>query len=213
VHLPIVRNGKVAWYGCRTDPSRFERFDRVAATDTGPEAVIIVSKLGHDEDGSWKACHHQGGPTDQCTTSLMLKPTAQHPCPPVTGYGQSCLPLDPDAIAYVVIPWRAPPGIEAGAFTRLSQLRVGDYGVAIVDDRVVPVIIGDTGPAYKIGEGSTALLSALSQDGKVRTIAQGVTFILFPGSREAAPTLNADSLPGRIHDKGTALYQRLTSNR
>jgi Fungal chitosanase of glycosyl hydrolase group 75 len=211
VHFPISRNGKVVWYGCRTDPSRFLRFDRVPGTRDVPEAVIIVSKLGHDEDGSWKACHHQGGPTDQCTTSLMLTPTPQHPCPPITGFGHACLPLDPDAVAYVVIPHRAPPGIETGAFTRLSRVRVGDYGVVIANARVVPVIIGDTGPAYKIGEGSTALLSALSQDGRPHTIAQGVTFILFVGSREAVSALDPDTLPARIREKAMALYGHFTA--
>jgi hypothetical protein len=210
VRLPISRNGKIVWYGCRTNPSHFEKFDRVAAGGAAPGAVIVDSKLGLDEDGSWKACHRQGGPTDQCTTSLMLQGTAKNPCPPIASHDGYCLPLDADHVPYVVIPHSAPAGIDGGAFSRLSKLNVGDYGVVIVGDRVVPVIIGDAGPAYKIGEGSNALLSALASDGKPHTIDHGVTFVLFPGTRESRAALSADTLLERIREKAMPLYRQMT---
>jgi hypothetical protein len=185
VHFPIRRpNGKILWYGCSTDPSRFARFEAIDATSSAPAAVVIESKLGHDEDGSFAPCHHQGGVTDQCTTSLMLKSTTQHPCLVAHASASACVPVDADTVPYVVIPAAAPRGIEAHAFTRLSRVGVGDYGVVVIAGKVVPVIVGDEGPAYKIGEGSTALLRAISSDGSVHTYGAHVTFVLFPGSSD-----------------------------
>lgn len=46
VQFPIRgRTGKIIWYGCKSDPSRFTRFERVAAAAGRPEAVIFESKL------------------------------------------------------------------------------------------------------------------------------------------------------------------------
>lgn len=213
VQFPIKSpTGKTLWYGCKTDPGRFRRFDRSAASGNQPEAIIIVSKLGHDEDGSAAACHHAGGPTDQCATSLMLKATAHHPCQ-IRTPSALCVPVNPDETPYVVIPTSAPrtkPPIEAGAFRRLSGVSIGDYGVVIVGDKIVPVIIADGGPAYKIGEGSTALLKALSTDGQPHTISSGVTFVLFPRTRLPAADLNADTLPGDLKGRALDCFAALT---
>ena len=67
--------------------------------------------------------------------------------------------------------------------------------MAIANGKTVPVIVADGGPANKIGEGSTALLQALSADGKPRTIATGVTVLLFPRSAER---LTVDTLEQRV---------------
>jgi len=66
--------------------------------------------------------------------------------------GKACVPLNADEIPYVVIPAAAPKGIDDHQFEALSKLRVGDYGVVIANGTTVPVIVGDEGPAYKIGE-------------------------------------------------------------
>jgi len=78
----------------------------------------------------------------------------------------------------------------------------------IANGKVVPAIIADTGPAYKIGEGSSALLAALSSDGKPRTVARGVVFVMFPGS-SLGKSPNPDTLADEVAAKGLALYQRL----
>jgi hypothetical protein len=212
VQFPIRRaNGSIVWYGCHADPSRFARFEAVAASAAAPHAVIIQSKLGWDEDGSTKACGPNPGPTDQCTTSLMLKPTASAPCPPRGGAGKYCFPLNADTIPYIVIPAAAPRGIDSGAFRRFSGVKVGDYGVVVANGKVVPVIVGDIGPAYKIGEGSTALLKALSNDDKPHTFGSGVDFILFPGTLDPVDDLSSDGLADMVQKKGSELYGKLVS--
>jgi hypothetical protein len=141
----------------------------------------------------------------------MLKATAHHPCQIKTP-SPLCVPVNPDEVPYVVIPTSVPrtnPPIEAGAFRRLSGLAIGDYGVVIVGDRIVPVIIADGGPAYKIGEGSTALLKALSEDGKPHTISSEATFVLFPRTWLPAATLNADTLPVDLKARGQACFEEL----
>jgi hypothetical protein len=115
-----------------------------------------------------------------------------------------CVPVNPDAVPYVVIPGFGPTGIDSGEFQRLSGLRVGDYGFVLANGREIPVIIADTGPAYKIGEGSTALLQALSSDGTPRTIERDVVFVLLPGTRDMASTLDPDTLPEGVKQKGAA---------
>ena len=210
VQFPIRRaNGSIIWFGCHTDPSRFSRFERIDGSPSTPEAIILQSKLGWDEDGSPKACGSAHGITDQCPTSLMLNATAATPCVLASHSGKACVPLNADEIPYVVIPAAAPPGIDAHEFETLSKLRVGDYGVVIANGKTIPVVVGDEGPAYKIGEGSTALLRALSADHKVHTFGSGVVFILFPGSLDPVSTLKPETLASVVSKKGADLYSKI----
>ena len=73
------------------------------------------------------------------------------------------VPVDADVIPYVVIPEAGPPDV-AGEFTRLTGVKVGDFGVVIANGRTVPVIVADTGPFSKLGEGSLALHRALDHE-------------------------------------------------
>jgi hypothetical protein len=207
VRFPIrTRTGAIRWYGCRSDPSRFSRFVEVPAAGSARRAVIFVAKLAHDLDGSPAACSGARGITDQCGTSLMLDPTRLHPCVIPSPSRTACVPVNADEIPYVVIPVAAPPGIDAREFRRRSGLDFGDYGIVVAGGRTIPVIVADGGPAYKIGEGSTALLRALSSDGRPRTISSGVTFIMFPGSRDPRSSLSPDTLARDVRNKGTALF-------
>lgn len=210
VKFPILgKNKKVRWFKCSSDPSKFTRFEALPASGDAPRAVILESKLGHDEDGSKKACSGAKGPTDQCPTSLMLNPTATTPCVVKTKDGKECVPVSADTIPYVVIPLAAPPKIDPQQFRKLSGLRIGDYGVVIARDKVVPVVVADGGPAYKIGEGSTALLKKLSNDGKPHTLSSGVIFILFPGTLDPVASLSPDTFQSVVAKKGCDLYVRL----
>lgn len=167
--------------GCRGDPNRAEALVRLPG---GP--IAYVSKLAVDLDGSPFACGPDHQRSDQCPTSLMLE-----------GADGAETPLDADRVPYVVIP-AAGPDPYRGEFSRLTGVRVGDFGVVIKDGTVVPVIVGDTGPYNKLGEGSLALHRALGrelctdrdQGGVCRhvvddmtSIDDGVTTILFPRSR------------------------------
>lgn len=167
--------------GCRGDPNRAEALLRLRGG-----VIAYVSKLAVDLDGSPFACGPDRGHSDQCPTALMLE-----------GAMGVETPLDADRVPYVVIP-DAGPAPYRGQFTRLTGVRVGDLGVVIKDGRVVPVIVGDTGPYNKLGEGSLALHRALGRElctdrdagGVCRHVVNGMTSIddgvitiLFPGSR------------------------------
>ncbi|MDN7586188.1 glycoside hydrolase family 75 protein [Burkholderia seminalis] len=209
VRLPIKRSGKTVWYACTTDPSRLARLERISASGDAPEAVLFEAKLAHDLDGSPKACTTPGK-TDQCGTSLMLKPTQMRPCPAAlkkTG-DKYCLPVDASNIPYIAVPGFGPRGIDGKAFGKKTNIALGDLGVVIANGKVVPVIVADYGPAYKIGEGSTALLRKLSVSGTPETINAGVKYIVFPGTSMGRNT-SADTLADDIRQKAMALYERL----
>lgn len=92
-------------------------------------------------------------------------------------------------------------------FGRLSLRNIS--GIVLLDTRpiiVVPVIAADGGAANKICKGSTALLKALSSDGKLHTIASVVTFVLFP---RTSKKLTVNSIGQRVHFKGSELYKQL----
>ncbi len=210
VTLPInKKNGKPLWRGCKKDPSRLTRLERLPAAGDAPEAVLFEAKLASDADGSPKACK-KPGKTDQCTTSLMLKPTETWPCPAVLKKtnGTYCRPVDASRIPYIAIPGFGPHGIDGKEFGKTTNIALGDLGVVIANGKVVPVIVADYGPAYKIGEGSIALLSKLSASGKAKTIGSGVKYIVFPGTSLGRDT-SADTLATDIEQKAMALYERL----
>ena len=185
------------WGGCRGDPNRAELLRRLPG---GP--IAYVSKLAVDLDGSPFACGPNRQRSDQCPTSLMLEDAQGEP-----------VPLDADRVPYVVIPSR-------GEFSRLTGVRVGDFGVVIKDGVVAPVIVGDTGPPNKLGEGSLALHRALGRelcaerDGggvcvdvpdDITSIEQGVTTILFPGS--ARSDLTPDNVEAVVRSEGLRLWR------
>jgi hypothetical protein len=136
----------------------------------------------------------------------MLDPSPRHRCIIPRGGSRACAPVNADEVPYVVIPIAAPPGIEAREFTRLSGVDIGDYGLVVANGRRIPVIVADGGPAYKIGEGSTALLRALDNGGRPRTIASGVTYILFPGSRDPRASLSPDTIAATVSRRATELF-------
>ena len=167
-------------YGCKGDPNAVTALRRLPGG-----AVAFVSKLAVDLDGSAYACSPSRGRTDQCPTSLML-----------TDAGGKEVPVDSETIPYVVIPQAGPKAVR-GEFERLTGVGVGDFGVVIANGRTVPVIVADTGPYAKLGEGSLALHHALGRrlctahgpDGRcsamvepMESITGEVTTMLFPGS-------------------------------
>lgn len=213
VHFPILdAKSNIRWYPCSSDPSEFIRFERVPAVPGSVhDAVVVEAKMARDDDGAAAACHGKGGPTDQCSTALMLHATAKHPCLLThEGHGavvpiSRCVPVDPDAVPYVVIPGAGPKGVESGEFSRVSGIVVGDYGVVFANGKQVPVIVADVGPAYKIGEGSTALLRLLSANNTASPISSGVTYVLFPGTADKPSDLSPDTLADVVREKAKKL--------
>lgn len=190
--------------GCGGDANRVRWLRRLPG---GP--VAWTSKLAVDLDGSALACSDTRGRMDQCGTSLML-PDA----------GGASTPVDADRVPYVVIPVSR-PGEPRGEFTRLTGVGVGDFGVVLWRGRVVPVIVADTGPWPKLGEGSLALHRELGHDecrqrdsaGVCRggsddmgSIDEGVITVLFPGS--ARTDLTSETVEAVTRAEGARLWAR-----
>lgn len=190
--------------GCGSDPNAVTALRRLPGGE-----IAYVSKLAVDLDGSAFACGPHHGRMDQCPTSLMLRDRAGHE-----------VPVDADRVPYVVIPEAGPPDV-AGEFTRLTGVGVGDFGVVIAHGRVVPVIVADTGPYPKLGEGSLALHRALGHeqcaakshgvcarvDDEGQSISSGVTTVLFPGSAIAG--LTPGSIAAVTRREGGRLWRAL----
>lgn len=202
-------------HGCSDDPNAVTALRRLPDGSVG-----YVSKLAVDLDGSPFACGPDHGRMDQCPTSLMLP----------DGRGGE-VPVDADAIAYVVIPEAGPSDVR-GEFTRLTGVGVGDFGVVIAGGRIVPVIVADTGPFAKLGEGSLALHRALGRElcversaaacrrmvEPMESIDGNVTTILFPGT--ARDNLTPATIGAVTHTEGLRLwalararYRRLAPDR
>ncbi len=91
-------------------------------------------------------------------------------------------PVNSNATRYVVLP--------GGGWMKRHGLRLGDVGLACVAgwDKVVSVIVADTGPPDKLGEGSMALHRALGHEtlinGHIKDVGidREFTMMLFPGT-------------------------------
>jgi hypothetical protein len=219
--FPFVDPNGKKWFPCRSDPSRLENLVRLPAAAPSRVAILFTSKLAVDRDGSWIACNKKGI-TDQCGTALMLPATTTHKCVVLKEAASSCVPVSADKVPYVVLPLSGPPGAAATAFRDKTGIHVGDLGVVIRDGHpAVPVIVADTGPFYKVGEGSTALHAALGNDvckarddagnctesGRDTSIASGIVTIIFPGSRPV--DLTPDNIAAIAQERGGQLYQNL----
>jgi hypothetical protein len=191
--------------GCPGDPNAVTALRRLPGGE-----IAFTSKLALDMDGSAFACGPDHGRTDQCPTSLMLRDRAGR-----------AVPVDADLIPYVVVPDAGPAGL-AGEFARRTGVGVGDFGVVIANGRTVPVIVADTGPYSKLGEGSLALHRALGHeqcaershgdvcvriDDAGESIASGVTTILFPGS--ARGDLTPENIGPLTRREGDRLWSGL----
>ena len=221
-HFPINNAaGKTVWYSCHSDPNRLEALVRLARTPASNPAVIFTSKLGLDRDGSWIACNKRGV-TDQCGTSLMLPARDRQPCNIRTAARSGCMPVNSDKVPYVVLPASGPHGAPASEFKDATGIQIGDFGVVVYNGKVMPVIVADASPYYKIGEGSMALHRALGSDPcgtrdqaggctatkhGVGSIGSGVTTIIFPSSRTSGLTL--DTISSIVDQQGRALYDAL----
>ena len=185
-------------HGCRNDPNAVTALRRL------PDGTIAyVSKLAVDLDGSPFACSPAHGAMDQCPTALMLP----------DGHGGE-VPVDADRIPYVVIPWEGPSDVE-GQFTALTGVKAGDFGYVVHDGVIVPVIVADTGPFEKLGEGSIALHRALGRElcakrntagvcvrvvDPMESIQGDVVTVLFPGSArdDLTPATIARTIPVEV---------------
>jgi len=124
----------------------------------------------------------------------MLPARSAQPCIIKEEDRSRCMPVDSDKVPYVVLPAAGPRGVKASEFLDATALHAGDLGVVLYKGLIVPVMAADTGPFYKIGEGSLALHRALgiefcrSRDAQQNctstkpggSMPSGVTTIMYP---------------------------------
>ncbi|MFE2291375.1 glycoside hydrolase family 75 protein [Streptomyces sp. NPDC059452] len=147
----------------RTDANSSKATVPVCATS---DAVFWKADMDIDCDGRrTKACNEKTDPYFQPQTAFQ------------TSRGK---PLDSAALPYVVVP--APGRIWD---YRKSGLTGGSVVAVVYENQVRYAVIGDTGPAGIIGEGSYALAEELGIDPHPTTggAPSGVTYIAFKDSR------------------------------
>ncbi len=73
-------------------------------------------------------------------------------------------------------------------FGKNSAINHGDYALVVYGDRVIPTMVAEAGPTYKIGEASLRLAWKINKEasGKQRAAdAFSVSYVVFPGTRKA----------------------------
>jgi len=87
--------------------------------------------------------------------------------------------------------------------------QIGDYAIVVYQGICYPSVVGDAGPSYKFGEASLRICKQLdsSSTANSRPVDQlKVTYLVFPGSRDASQTTpDLD----RWHDRCATLLNRL----
>lgn len=190
--------------------------------DIGGKAISFKAKMSVDVDGGFAPCTGVGGSTDQCPTTYRYKALSP---------GDEKLPkwrktyVTSDLVPYVVIPYDSlrsgrPNDPESREFRDRTGVSMGDLGVVVDGDTVVPVFVADGGPHNKIGEGSLALFDALGDTRcasraatdnrfceKVKNYSLGrtVEYILFPGS--AIDGLTPSNTNELVRAKALQLYE------
>ncbi|MFC8640951.1 glycoside hydrolase family 75 protein [[Kitasatospora] papulosa] len=148
-------------------------------TDRSAAATIPV--CGTDEVVFWEAdmdIDCDGQVSTVCNTGT--DPSFQ---PQTAFQGSDGRYLDSSEVPYVVVPGPGPLWNYSA-----SGIKGGGVAAVIHDGKVRYAVVGDTGPAAIIGEGSYALSRSLGIDPDPRTggTASGVTYILFRNS-QASP--------------------------
>lgn len=128
--------------------------------------IFFESKMSIDIDGSWKACCEKPGKTDLCATAYNFKPDIEGEAA-CDSYKREKF-VDPDIYPYIVIPTTTPKGLpnrekQAKEFRYRTKVGMGDVGIVIYKDKMIPVFVADGGPHNKMGEGSPALFKELGQ--------------------------------------------------
>ena len=187
---------------CSTDKSHNE-----ALLELPGGAIFFEAKMAIDTDGSqlsttlYEARKKAGKPViDQPDTSLRYHD------------GTS---LDADKVPYIAVP--------GGGFRDALGVATGDIAAVVYKGTLTYAIVGDVGPACKIGEGSLRLHEQLEDKACVardgagvctraanRSIEKGVLYFIFPGSRKRiVPGLTPANINERIKALGPELMKTL----
>lgn len=192
----------------------------------GDDAVFFQSKMSLDLDGSWVACNcgDNMGKYDQCNTSYFWdrypndyeKNGEKLRCPFYDKYF-----LDANVIPYIVVPGEFNKNVPVAGNRKYDY--VGDLGVVIYNGRVFPVIVAETGPKRKIGEGSAALLRQIGEerckdgmlingqckDYRRYSASQSALYFVFPNSKIGKTILRKENALKMIHDEALKKFELL----
>lgn len=181
---------------CHDDPNNVKALLRF-----GDDAVFFDSKMSLDLDGSFVGCNcgNNMGSSDQCSTSYFwtifpndYDSTAKKDrCK----FYEKQFFVDSNEIPYIVIPNKFQNHFKINKTPYNFVTATGaDFGVVIYNGKIVPVMVADQGPSFRIGEGSAALLRAAGQercvkfDGKQcvkyldRSADENALYFVFPNS-------------------------------
>ena len=191
---------------CSDDPNN------VKALLKFPDGTIFFeAKLSLDIDGSQIACNNPGN-TDQCATSYRWRGISKEPEKFV----------DSDKFSYIVIPTTNEDSSSNEDFRNKTNVDIGDLGVVVFRDKVVPVFIADGGPSFRLGEGSFKLLKELGEDRCTDRNSEGhctdyidssigdkVLFFVFPKSE--IKDLNPNNALEKVRNEALKRFQKLKS--
>lgn len=219
--------GRLPKGACSREPNDFNAFLRLPASEIGAEAVFMDSAMSLDLSGGWIACGRGGSrPIDARACSTFFDyPGVSSEAYDALGSQWDELFVSSDAVPYITIPASAPPGPDSVArgrvFSELSGIEIGDVGVVIYRDRIVPVLVANAGPTHRALGGSLALFEAIGvgrcrsrleadprycEDAKTYGLGDNVVTVMFPKSRIEG--LTADTAVARIRERA---MERLTN--
>ncbi len=90
-------------------------------------------------------------------------------------------------------------------FGKNAAIAHGDYAIVVYEDRVIPTMVAEAGPSYKIGEASLKLAWKINEkaSGTQRAAeAFSVSYFIFPGTRKAS---RSEPVLSEINEKVRAL--------
>jgi hypothetical protein len=167
-------------------------------------AVFYDAKLGLDADGSPYAMKTPGA-TDQAETSLRY---------PLQGKPS----INADRVPYIVVPLTG--------FLQATGLELGDVAAVVYGGKLAFAIVGDEGPACKLGEGSIQLHELLGHKVCALRAANGdctrlhdsgidrdVLYFVFPHTRQQLlHGLTPSNINDRIQRVGSKAWANLHSH-
>jgi hypothetical protein len=200
--VPLDETYRKEFERCDQDKCK-EDANNVKALLKFPDGTIFFeSKLSLDLDGSFTACNNAGS-SDQCSTSYEW-----------ANLDGNKRFVDSDKFPFVVIP------ITNKDFRNKTGVNIGDLGVVVYRDKLVPVFVADGGPSFRLGEGSSALFRELGEDRCSKKDSDGhctiyrdfsiedeVLFFVFPKSE--IKDLNPNNALEKVKNEALKRFQKL----
>ncbi len=186
-------------------------------------AVMFEAKMAVDVDGGYRPCAGSSkGPTNQCRTSFIFdQARGWSECKREKNRRKAY--ANADTLPYVVIPadsdkYKANPR----EFSDLTGIEIGDVGVIVYKNKLVPVLVADGGPHNKLGEGSLAAFDEIGVSRCAKRVSgrghycaqeidssldKPVLYFLFPNS--SIPGLTPETINGKVREKALSLFKSL----